>query len=551
MDSIQAAYRDDEDGYTSEAPTPPPQNPTILDGGSADTPTATTVISATKPELLESNQSSVIKKGLQTVSVGDVSSSEISMSETPQAMDTAQIAQLATLIHSPNPPLEADGYVEKGDEEVGSTPMMQKQLSDLPVPEITEMPLPADAIALPLQNLSPPAAKTAAMEDVSPSEVSLYGTPQAMYTDQIDTLSSPYPPSETAIDEEEGAEEEEGPPPKKQKQLLELPEPKPSEAEITEMPPPAAKTAKKSKKKNKDVWSTTTRKGKKKTKHAFNGNHNSKGTNNGDASTEDKVLIAPIPRFPDKNDDSPDLKICLSKVYKAEKVELSEDRLSASSTKGYRMVRATRGVTEGAWYFEIKVVHLGESGHTRLGWSTEKGDLQAPVGYDGNSYGYRDIDGIKVHKASREKYGDGGYKEGDVIGFYISLPGGASYAPSPQRLVWHKGQRYVCAPDAKEEAKVVPGSEISYFKNGICQGVAFTDLFGGCYYPAASMYTLPNEPACVVKFNFGPDFERFPEDFGERPVPRPMVEVPYRSYDGKVETGVVHGILPECPLCSK
>ncbi|KAL9148594.1 hypothetical protein ABFS82_12G051500 [Erythranthe guttata] len=163
------------------------------------------------------------------------------------------------------------------------------------------------------------------------------------------------------------------------------------------------------------------------------------------------MLISPVPRFPDKIDDSPDSRICLSKVHKAEKVELSDDRMTASSTKGYRMVRATRGVVEGAWYFEIKVVRLGETGHTRLGWSTDKGDLQAPVGYDGNSFGYRDIDGSKVHKALRYKYGGEGYKEGDVIGFYINLPDGGAYAPNPRCLVWHKGQRYVSAPDAKEE----------------------------------------------------------------------------------------------------
>ncbi|KAE8037178.1 hypothetical protein FH972_009790 [Carpinus fangiana] len=233
------------------------------------------------------------------------------------------------------------------------------------------------------------------------------------------------------------------------------------------------------------------------------------------------------------------MKICLSKIYKAEKVELSDDRLSAGSTKGYRMVRATRGVVEGAWYFEIKVVRLGESGHTRLGWSTEKGDLQAPVGYDGNSFGYRDVDGSKVHKALREKYGEEGYKESDVIGFYINLPEGGSYAPKPPHLVLYKGQRYACAPEAKEEApKVVPGSEISFFKNGVCQGVAFKDLYGGRYYPAASMYTLPNQPNCVVKFNFGPDFEFFPEDFNGRPLPKPMVEVPYHGFDNRVENGV-------------
>lgn len=74
---------------------------------------------------------------------------------------------------------------------------------------------------------------------------------------------------------------------------------------------------------------------------------------------------------------------------KAEKVELSLDKMQASSEKGYRMVRATRGITEGAWYFEIIVKDLGKTGHTRLGWSTWKGDLQAPVGFDANSYAFR------------------------------------------------------------------------------------------------------------------------------------------------------------------
>ncbi|KAM7497141.1 hypothetical protein LguiA_021555 [Lonicera macranthoides] len=236
------------------------------------------------------------------------------------------------------------------------------------------------------------------------------------------------------------------------------------------------------------------------------------------------------------------MKICLSRVYKAEKVELSDDRMSAGSCKGYRMVRATRGVNEGAWYFEIRVLKLGESGHTRLGWSTEKGDLQAPVGYDGNSFGYRDIDGSKVHKALREKYGEEGYVEGDVIGFYINLPEGKLYTPQPPRIVWYKGQRYFCAADAKDDPpKVVPGSEISFFKNGKCQGVAFKDLFGGRYYPAASVYTLPNQPNCAVKFNFGPDFEFFPEDFGDRPIPLPMIEVPYHGY----ENGVMNGVSTE------
>ncbi|VFQ71325.1 unnamed protein product [Cuscuta campestris] len=370
--------------------------------------------------------------------------------------------------------------------------------------------------------------------------------------------------SETDVEEDEEIEEdeEEEPPPKKPKlsspvtpsSPAQLPKVEPDDGEFTDMPSdspvvenkqtvevkePASKSSQKSKSKKKcnNVWAKpTSRKGKKKNKS--NGNQNGSKKNAIAQETEDKVLITPVPRFPDKNDDGQEMKICLSKTYKAEKVELSEDRLSAGSTKGYRMVRATRGVEEGAWYFEIKVMNLGETGHTRLGWSTEKGDIQAPVGYDGNSFGYRDIDGSKVHKALREKYGEEGYGEGDVLGFYISLPDGRQYKPNPPRLVWYKGQRYMCTADPKDPPKIVPGSEISFFKNGICQGVAFKDLYGGRYYPAASMYTLPNQPNCVVRFNFGPDFECFPEDFGGHPLPTPMVEVPYHGFDGRVENGV-------------
>ncbi|XP_072969191.1 protein TRAUCO [Typha angustifolia] len=330
------------------------------------------------------------------------------------------------------------------------------------------------------------------------------------------------PPSDDDPDDDGGAR-------KKQKPLSSFTSP---------TPPPQQTSSKKPKKKSTNVWTkSTSRKGKKKSKPL--------STNPATIAPDETVLMTPIPRFPfDKSDDSPDAQICLSRVYKAEKVELSDDRLAAGSTKGYRMVRATRGVMEGAWYFEIKVVRLGETGHTRLGWTNDKGDLQAPVGYDGNSYGYRDIDGSKIHKALREKYGEEGYVEGDVIGFYINLPDGATYAPKPPHLIWYKGQRYAYQADGKDEPpKVVPGSEISFFKNGICQGVAFTDLFGGRYYPAASMYTLPNQPNCEVRFNFGPDFEIFPQDFADRPIPQPMIEVPYYGHDFKIDGPAENGTL--------
>ncbi|OVA04021.1 B30.2/SPRY domain [Macleaya cordata] len=394
-------------------------------------------------------------------------------------------------------------------------------------------------------------------------------TPKKKRKSLASFTSGQTPPSQTTpmLPEEEEEEEEES---KKSMEKI-----------------PLTTTLKKPKKKANNVWTKpASRKGKKKNKpNNGNGNNSNNGHHHNVASAaaaEDTVLITPIPRFPDRTDDTPDMKICLSKVYKAEKVELSDDRLSAGSSKGYRMVRATRGVVEGAWYFEIRVLKLGETGHTRLGWSTEKGDLQAPVGYDGNSFGYRDVDGSKVHKAVREKYGEEGYVEGDVIGCYINLPEGSSYAPKPVQLFWYKGQKYSSTMDSKEEtSKVVPGLPHCFHSflwvsdqltlrivkwlldrtptmiTPICRvvfpipdyppkgynivfvrvSVAFKDLCGGRYYPAASMYTLPNQPNCVVKFNFGPDFDFFPQEFENRPIPTPMIEVPYHGFDGRVENG--------------
>ena len=41
--------------------------------------------------------------------------------------------------------------------------------------------------------------------------------------------------------------------------------------------------------------------------------------------------------------------------------------------------RATHGTFRGCYYYEVKVTHLGSSGHARVGWATRKGELQAPV----------------------------------------------------------------------------------------------------------------------------------------------------------------------------
>lgn len=57
--------------------------------------------------------------------------------------------------------------------------------------------------------------------------------------------------------------------------------------------------------------------------------------------------------------------------------------------------------------------------------------------------------------------------------------------------------------------QVLPGSKIEYFKNGKSQGVAFTDIYGGSYYPTISIHK-----SATVSVNFGPNFKH-PEVLSE------------------------------------
>jgi hypothetical protein len=59
--------------------------------------------------------------------------------------------------------------------------------------------------------------------------------------------------------------------------------------------------------------------------------------------------------------------------------------------------------------------------HVRLGWSLEKGTLDAPVGFDAFSFSYRDFTGEAFHKSRGHKYGQP-YTIGDIIGVYIHIP---------------------------------------------------------------------------------------------------------------------------------
>eukprot|EP00884_Botryococcus_braunii_P010946 jgi/Botrbrau1/19853/Bobra.0124s0089.2 len=199
----------------------------------------------------------------------------------------------------------------------------------------------------------------------------------------------------------------------------------------------------------------------------------------------------------------------MSAIDKASSLTLGGDNLIVMSRKGFRMGRATHGCHNGTYYFEVKIDHLGETGHARLGWATRQAELHAPVGYDDHSYAYRDIAGSKVHLSFREKYGQR-YGEGDVIGCLLHLgEGGRPLERTHADVVGYKGKAYVKEEevDPKDLPQELEESFVGFSKNGEFQGIAYRKLKEGVYYPAVSLYTsLGQQDSATVIVNFGPDF---------------------------------------------
>jgi len=170
--------------------------------------------------------------------------------------------------------------------------------------------------------------------------------------------------------------------------------------------------------------------------------------------------------------------VALSGRDKAPEISLSPDQLTCIGQGGYRMIRATHGVHSGLYFWEAEILKplkiTSSTAHIRLGWSTRQGHLQAPVGYDKWSFGYRDINGSKVHDGIRDDIYGESFGPGDIIGCCINLDDGA-----PEN------------------------NQIRFFKNGKDQGIAFRgiEIAQGIYYPAISLYN-----AASVRVNFGPSF---------------------------------------------
>lgn len=175
--------------------------------------------------------------------------------------------------------------------------------------------------------------------------------------------------------------------------------------------------------------------------------------------------------------------VALSLRDKADGISVSRDQLicrgPAPPIGGFRMIRATHGANHGSYFWECEILKPCTSSlhpvNVRVGWSTSKGELNGPVGYDKYSYCYRDIQGSKVHDSVRQdEYGEP-FGPGDIIGCLITLDDFNPYA----------------------------NNSIKFFKNGIDQGIAFKgrEITPGIYFPAVSLFQ-----EAVIRVNFGPTF---------------------------------------------
>ncbi|XP_037868744.1 set1/Ash2 histone methyltransferase complex subunit ASH2 isoform X1 [Bombyx mori] len=215
---------------------------------------------------------------------------------------------------------------------------------------------------------------------------------------------------------------------------------------------------------------------------------------------------------------------------RAPQLRVAEDRLAVTGDRGYCTVRATHGVSRGSWYWEACVEELPEGAGVRAGWGRRVANLQAPLGYDKFGYSWRSRKGTRFHE-SRGKHYSGAYGEGDTLGFLIVLPDCAStkFTPNTYKdrpLVKFKSHLYYEDKDNIQEClnnlKQLPGSKIIFFKNGECQGEAFSDIYRGCYYPAVSLHRT-----ATLSVNFGPSFKY-----------QPSTHYPYRPMSEKAEEAI-------------
>jgi hypothetical protein len=194
-------------------------------------------------------------------------------------------------------------------------------------------------------------------------------------------------------------------------------------------------------------------------------------------------------------------------THTAPQLKVSRDGKSVCNSRGgYRLCKATHGVYQGNWYYEVIVSN--DLCNARIGWSQISADLQAPCGYDRFGYSWRARPGTLFHDSDvfvgDEGFGNG-FGIGDVVGIGISLPElGEGEVEDLEGRMWDR-DAYV---SFKRESvgKYAGGSCIRFWKNGVEVGTGFRDLYLGKYHPSVSLYSGEKGNVAGAGVNFGPSF---------------------------------------------
>lgn len=99
-------------------------------------------------------------------------------------------------------------------------------------------------------------------------------------------------------------------------------------------------------------------------------------------------------------------------------MHFDESGTYVTNEKGWRMSRGNVAAREGSLYYEVKIIHgVPATGpavpadangqpqpHIRMGWARREAPLDAPVGFDGYSYGITDIRFETMHRSRPGKF---------------------------------------------------------------------------------------------------------------------------------------------------
>ncbi|WP_432664886.1 SPRY domain-containing protein [Wukongibacter baidiensis] len=135
------------------------------------------------------------------------------------------------------------------------------------------------------------------------------------------------------------------------------------------------------------------------------------------------------------------VEVTLNQNDKESSLELSNGNLSVNNPGGsYRGIRATKEVTSGKWYYEVKIEEGGRIDAAMVGVTTKDEVLNHGTSIDSLQYG-RVYRGNGTTWINNKSYGEV-YNVGDTIGVALDMDNGT----------------------------------IEFYKNGESQGIAYTDL---------------------------------------------------------------------------